>query len=482
MVSPLSAKAGLLDNLVGGLTSSVTGGTEVTIVSDQSETPTLLNSIKDLTDTFTDLQQNLENKEFNLDPLVYATKEHLTQQLQSELLKWLGGQADGQNGEIPFIQNFADYYQEAIEKAATEFIFGDGTYNQCSSAQTHELRTVLYNNFVQEYYDETSTNNQCSEADTLDNMDPGDVLYLAFRSCDAKNTSCQILKETVKLNNAIQEELAISKQKADLSGGFEPTEVCQDIPNASGSGSTQKCYITKPLSVDSHSASFLLGELPALQILDMDEFNEVASSFMTNLTNQVLQGAAGVLGLSGNPDYSVNLFGDSGDLSYADALAQDDVSKYQTSSASVIKNSLKAEKEYQELQQDILDIFDELDVKLTDNSTKFPKCFDLELTDELKTEKDNATTNYAVSSTTISILETLNTQYANATDSSTKLAVMNTYLSYKSQDLFTTSSKVNKLREQYLNIKLAALIDEFLYDIATKRKSCGGTFDYPPSS
>src|SRR5690606_7170621 len=113
--------------------------------------------------------------------------------------------------------------------------------------------------------------------------------------------------------------------------------------------------------------SFNLVEMPGLQLLNMDEFNEIASNLMNNLANQALQGLTGVLGLSGNPEYSSNVFGPEGNLSYVDALIQDNVTAYQTGMPNPISESLKVEQQYYSIQSYILNEIKELEDKLADN-------------------------------------------------------------------------------------------------------------------
>ena len=224
--------------------------------------------------------------------------------------------------------------------------------------------------------------------------------------------------------------------------------------------------------------AYTLGELPFQQLLNMDEFNELVSGFMSNLTNQAITGLTGVLGLGGNDSFSNNSFGANGNQSYIDAMAADDITRYQTYSNNEIKASIKTETKYKSLQQKILDAIKELDDELERNEEEFPDCFDLELTDELQSAKETATTNLEISNTTLAVLQVLDSQYDGATDANTKNAVLSTYSEYKQQGFFRTNFDNQQLEFSYINYDFAEMVDEFKYDTATERYNCGGDFNY----
>ncbi|MEX0912919.1 MAG: hypothetical protein WDZ56_00140, partial [Candidatus Paceibacterota bacterium] len=209
------------------------------------------------------------------------------------------------------------------------------------------------------------------------------------------------------------------------------------------------------------------------------EFNEIASNLMNNLANQALQGLTGILGLTGNPTYSSNVFGEGSNLSYVDALLRDSVNSYQTNMSNPITNSLALEKQYYALQSYILDEIKKLENKLDSNQNQFSACFDLDLTDELKKIKEDSTTEAAIASTTVSILTILDQQYTKAVASaSDRNSVLSTYNNYKSEGFFHTSYQIQELEITFIDLEFAQLVDKFKYDTAVERQRCGGDFDY----
>lgn len=410
-------------------------------------------------------------KEFSLDALARNQAQKLQQQLVADTLKMLGGQLPGQNGKIPFIQDYGEHYQNVIDEAVAGVIFGDELVDQCSERRTYQTRAIVYNWYLEEVRSNGSadgTSNQC-QTDADSSRRSLDKILIAYDSC--KDGICAGLKGQNKAAQAAVNAIDISnRENVD---GYFPVKVC-----TSNEGGGQDCKITSPASLLSDSVSFTLGELPGLQLLNVNELNEIVSGFMSNLTNQAISGITGVLGLSGNSDYSSNVFGPGGNLSYADALANDDISQYQSNQKNPIKEAIKNEAKYKVLQTKILTEITALETKLAKNKSDFPGCFDLKLTTKLATAKTNAISNLEISSTTSAILALLDSQYDNATDPSVKNAVIGTFIQYQSEGYFRTELENQDLELSYINYELAEMVDKFKYETASAKADCGGKFDY----
>lgn len=453
-------------------------GDKVTIVGDVSETSitnTIKNTLSSISSALTAEElSSLNFKETVLDPIAWAVAKELQQQLTGNLLKWLGGQLEGQDGQVPFVQNYSDHYQKIADKVAGDFIFGDELSGLCSEEEDFLVKEAVYDDYVK------SKNSDSGEAmfQCVGEDEDEDVLSSMVRKIATCNTAiCG--QYAGRKNLALRQLQAIENETfiLDQSGGMLPTRVCQDTEGSNGSSSD--CKIVNPLFLAKDSVSFQLTELPGLQLLNMDEFNEVASNLMSNLTNQALTGLTGVLGLTGNSSYgSNNVFGTDGNLSYADALIEDDISNYQSGGKNPTTDSLNAERRYFSLLTNIANEIKDVDNRLVANEAEFSGCFDMELTNDLVLAKEKNISDLAVSSTTLSILEILNSQYENATSNSVKSAVTSTYSDYESQGFFRTDYQNQEFELVYINLEFAEMIDRFKYDMAVKRQSCGGSFDY----
>lgn len=450
----------------------------VKIVSDISE-PAVTTALKT---TLLDINQaiataeitSMNLKEMVLDPISWGMGKELQQQLTSDILKWLGGQLEGQNGQIPMVQDFSEHYGNVLNSVAGQFIFGDELSGRCSEEEDFQVKQAVYewhlsvNSSAPNVFQCQDENNE--QYNTLEKIMRDTV------SCDG-DSICATLKGQKKLAERQANAIANETQILNISKGMLPQRVCRTVNNSDGQSVTD-CKITNPLYLAAESTVFNLVDLPGLSLLNMDEFDEVVSNLMSNLTNQALTGLTGVLGLSGNSSYGSSVFGPDGDLSYADALAQDDISRYQTGGVNPIAESLDSERRYFELQSGILEVIQELEDKLDQNANEFPQCFDMELTSDLQTTKEQSTINLQVSSTTIAILNTLNDQYRNATTSNDRNSAVTTYISYQSQGLFRTDYQNQELVLTFIDLTFADWVDKFKYDTAIRRQECGGDFDY----
>lgn len=466
---------------LGSLGSALGGGDPVRVVLDVAPT-TIANTLKtaliELRTALTGLSiDSLNLKETVLDPIAWNMAKQLQQQLTGNLLKWLGGQLPGQNGQAAFIQNYGKYYAQLSDAVAGEFIFGDQVSGLCSPEEDHQIKVQVYESFVQQRREEEGAIFQCSdEKNTGPESSDLDQMFFGIMSCSDAN--CAGFKAEYKLSVKQLNAFANEKQVLDYSRGMRTQKICQTVAGSGGTGTSTECGLVSPAFLSADTTSFQLAQMPGLQLLEMDEFNEIVSNLMSNLTNQALTGLTGVLGLSGNPTYSRNVFGEGGNLSYVDALIADDITSYQTVTGDPIREALNVEKEYEAMLKKIATELKIIDDKLAADNAEFAGCFDLELTPELEEAKVNNTTGLAIASTSIAILTTLDAQYASSTSASAKGAVMSTFISYKNQGLFRTDYDNQQFKITYLDYTFAEMADKFRYDIAVERQLCGGEFDY----
>lgn len=469
----IDAGTNIVKSFLGG--DSGGSGEVVTIVSDLSETAVTSALQNTLTRLLGDVSagqlQSINLKETVLDPIAWNMSKQLQQQLTGNLLKWIGGELPGQNGEVPFVQDFEEHYGKIVDEIAGEFLFGPELTGSCSPEQDFKARKLVYEYVVAQNSDQLF---QCPnvEADSADDDNLLKRIFTGTVNCTG-NSLCAGYKGQNALARKQAEAVAVERQKLNISGGMKSQEVCKTINDPDGYP-RRKCEIVNPLYLAKDSTSFQLTQVPSLQLLQMDEFNEIVSDLMSNLTNQALTGLNGILGLTSNPNYSSSVFGPNGNLSYLDALAQDDITKYQAVGVSPIKEALTAEQRYFTLQQQILSEIAGLEAKLA----AIQNCSNLTLTDELQTAKTDATVNLNVSSTTLALLVVLDQQYDNAKDANTRSAVTGTFLDYKSQNFFRTEYQNQQLELTYINLTFAQMVDQFEYDIAATSESCGGPFDY----
>ena len=490
------AEAQSTDDILQSILDAVGGGLKVSIVGNTSKPDTATALQGTLSRMFLGTAagelESINLKEMVLDPIAWNLAKKLQQQMTGDVLKWLGGQLPGQNGKVPFVKNYTknnqDILSQVMGRYLTEDMAGDAA-GTCNPEQSFNVRTAILNAYREDVNSaESGTALSCSDASTTGNVQQYSSLAHKLMSdfLECRDETCAFFEGRIE---SYQRALNAQNHEREIrshSRGMEPQRVCREVEDSNGRP-YQECEIVNPLYLAADNASFQLNQVPSLQLLQMDEFNEIVSSFMTQLTNEAVTGISslangidftGVLGLSGNPDYTNLLFGSDGGLSYVDSLTKEDVSQYQSYGTNPIEGALTVEQKNLSLQTFIVNEVTALETKTASNQTTFGSCYDLPLTTELKDTLDDAKVNMQIASTAVTILTTLNQQYTNSTDASTRSAAVSTYVSYKNQDLFSTEQENQNLELTFIDYTFATMVDQFKYDMAVEQQSCGGQFDY----
>jgi hypothetical protein len=468
-----------LGDLLGGLIGGGGGKAQpVRIVQDVSET-TILNTLKtvliEAASALTSLNiESLNLKETTLDPIAWNLAKQLQQQLTGDLLKWLGGQQPGQNGQAPFVQNFAEHYAEVMDGVAGDVIFNDLT-GSCSPAQDFQAQRDAYEAYVRNRTGQEAFSCHNPNATAAANESILERMFKNTVNCDG-TTACASLKGERIVAERIANAVSNEQNILEITGGMKPQRVCGSVTDPDGGTSTD-CRIVNPLFLARDAVSFQLTQVPSLQLLQMDEFNEIVSSFMSNLTNQAVQGLTGVLGLGGNPDFTNKVFGPDGTLSYVDALLQDDIVQYQNPGTNPIKESLAAERRNRTLQTSVRDQVTAVENKNNANKQTYGSCYNLALPSTLAQAKTEAVAAIANSNTAITLLTTLDTQFSSK-EAGARNAALSTYMGYRGQGMFRDEHQNRQFELTFVNYTFAVALDRFKYDLATEQKDCGGPFDY----
>lgn len=473
-----------LGGLLGGLGGAAGGGEPVRVVLDVAPT-TIANTLKtaliELRTALTGLSiDSLNLKETVLDPIAWNMAKQLQQQLVGNLLKWVGGQLPGQNGQAQFIQDYSEYWGKLFDEVTGQILSDNTLSGLCSEEADFQAKVRVYETHVA-----TRSSDQpafsCSDNTTANTSGKSAVARLLAKNLECSDVTCAGFYAEYKQALRVANSFANTNKLTDLTRGMIPQQVCKEeqIPLPNGQTATSRpCKLVSPPFLTPDTVSFYLTQMPGLQLLQIDEFNEVVSNLMSNLTNQAVTGLTGVLGLSGNPNYSRNVFGEGGNLSYVDALIADDIASYQTVVGNPIREALNVEKQYEVMLKKIAAELKIIDDKLAADRVEFAGCFDLELTDELVEAKAENVTSLAIASTSIAILTALDTEYASSTSATAKGAIMSTFITYKNQGLFRTEYENQQFKITYLDYVFAQMADQFRYDIAIERQSCGGEFNY----
>ena len=459
------------------------GGRPVSVVSDSSATSIQrtrnIALIERSNATIAEQITSLTLKETQLDPAAWNTSKQLQQQLTANMLKWLGGQMPGQNGQVPFIQNYSDHWAAVRVNVVGEFISGDKISGLCSEEENFKVKEYVYNSYMQ------SRNNdrpmfQCRENTSAAPGTPtapgiSALDNLLATSLECSDVTCASFYADYKL--AVEEANAFANEDkvTNLTRGMLPQRLCREVSTGTANGTStteRRCDLVNPPFLTADTVSFQMTEMPGLQLLNTDEYNEIVANTMSNLSNQAVQSPTGILGMSGNPAYSFNIFGAGGNLSYVDALGQDNVQDYKPTANSPIKEALRAGQVFAVMLIEILYEVASLEDKLIEESKEFEGCFDVTLTAQLKEAKTMASSSLSVATTSLSILIVLDKEYDAAADASAESAILNAFMGYRNQGLFRVEYQNEQFRVTYLDTVFAEAVANFKIEIEAERQRC----------
>lgn len=457
-------------DVVSGIGGAV-GGEKVHIVLDTSPTTNTMVINSTLSEQWAQLSSglldDLESKESVLDSLAWAMGKNVQQQLTAELVRWLGGQQEGQNGQVPFVQNYDEYYQNIIDDTAAEYLLSEAGDTAACDERTYErVRLGVWSGFKQQREKSQGvygSNLSCEDETTNQHKTILGKLLGDITSC--KDDVCFYFQTSEELNRRARIALEHEKKILDHSRGMIPSKVCQDVMQPDGT--TRKiCELVNPPFLAADATSFTLTEFPALQLLNIDEFDEVAGNFMSNLTNQVVQSGINALlqvGEDGN--------------SYVDNLANEDVSQYQSGGATSITEAIADEGQYNNLLRNIIRIINDEEDSLDEDQESDKQCEDLELSDDLEEIKDDSLAKFNVSSEVLVGLNDLNARYnASTSTASTKSSIINAISRMKNEGLIHSEAENRAFRLTFVNQTFSKAICDFRYERAQCRGD-GGSFD-----
>ena len=223
--------------------------------------------------------QWLVTKERDLDPAAWGMNKKAQQELTAQGLKWMGGQQPGQNGQIPFVQNYSAHNANVTVNVSGDFIFVGNTFNdaaqQCSEEDTFEVRTAVLQAYIKDFGNDTQRNH--CEDESNDDRHPFERIFQNNAGC--RGETCTAMRLNKELRLRIVDAQINEARAVDNGRGFIPQRVCRVINDPDGRP-RQLCEIVNPPSLAADYASFSTIELPGLSLLNVDEFDEVISNFI----------------------------------------------------------------------------------------------------------------------------------------------------------------------------------------------------------
>jgi hypothetical protein len=209
-------------------------------------------------------------------------------------------------------------------------------------------------------------------------------------------------------------------------------------------------------------------------LLNADEANEVIGLLFGNLAKEAVTGVNGLLGLGGNAQFSNNTFGTGGNLSYLDAIRQEQASKQSNSvNGNKIQQALATETKVLELQLAIVDIISTTTTKFASSSKPFigKSCWDLTLPDALSKTLSEVSAKLPKTVGTVITLQDMAETFASTTDSGGQLALLQQLSALQTQGLLSGQAAAIEY-DFFLNSELKVFIADFKKKIAEEVKGC----------
>lgn len=414
----------------------------------------------------------LQQKELVLDPLFYQIAQMALKQLTSNILKFINS---GFNGDPAFITDLNAYLNDAADESAGNFIYGGPTNTTCTPYKL-DVQQALTQQVVKEEGGYASEG-QCTfddpsfdQAAFLDGnfsaggwsawfemvLNPQDSPVGAFAKSNAERVAVE------------GEARSQATTKAIYNNGFKDLESC------TGTGPTRHCTVTTPGSLIQGQANFAL-QIPALDLLNANEFNEIVGSLFSNLATQAFDGVNGLLGLGGNSTYTDNSYGSSGTGSYLDSIGQEstNLSQSTTPGGNQIQQALVTETNVLQSELAIVSAVD--DVTTTYNDAKKPyassSCWTLAVPTQLTSTQNTYVAKVPVTVQTVLTLQNLSDQYDKATGSSQQLQLLQQLTQMQTSGKLEGETAVVQ-NDYLLNSTLKPIIDTFKLDIKKQQQTC----------
>jgi len=455
---------------LGGLLGGVGGADRVQIVGDSSDTGRrnlLANEAARAS------QDRLIFKELTLDGIAWSLVKNISQQMTSSIINWINS---GFKGSPAFVTDLNRFLLDVADQTAGEFIYGSELGFLCEPIE-FQVRVALeaqYRRADRDTYEPLCTLSEV--ADNIDGFLNGDFrqggwpAFFELTVGSNNDPNKAFFNAYAELQSRVGSKQAEETKLLEFGSGLFSMKVCDTVYDTNGQP-RQECEITTPGKVIEGALTFEVGEKGSLTLLQADEFNEIVSALLSQLATQALSGANGLLGLGGNSRYSNNSFGSNGNQSYLAALAAEDISSRQDLSNNEINDAVVAESVYAAMQQEIIDTVTELEDALAEGETDYPGCFDLELTSDLESIKEDAESNLDISNSTLATLQNINNVFLNS-PASQKMEVLNVFNTLKDSDALRTESQNEELRVTFIEGALAAIVADFEDDIDDEIDNC----------
>jgi len=260
------------------------------------------------------VSNNLWVKEYRLDGIAWAIAKQIVSSMVTSLVDWINS---GFKGRPVFVQDFLGFLREAADRAVGEYIQGLGEIGSfiCEPFRL-DIQIAIATQYQRSRINQPAptctltgvlTNIKDFTSGAMGSFDQGgweawfDItsqpeVYTPYGAYLAAEAGAQI-----RILNSKQKEL----EMLNWGDGFLSSQICETVH---GAGTTkEQCFISTPGKVIQEALSFNL-DSGRQSLIAADEIDEIIGALIGQLANTAIQGAAGLLGLSGGTGYTYSGF------------------------------------------------------------------------------------------------------------------------------------------------------------------------------
>lgn len=356
-------------------------------------------------------------KETVLDAIAWQLANAVLKEMIKSVTKWVNS---GFKGSPAFVSDFEGFITDVADKAAGNFIYGNGLQGLCSPFK-FDIKLALHTQYEQT----RDYKAQCTLSSVVNNMENffnGDFLEGGWDgwykvTMEPQNNPYGSLLETsgqlsLKIQGAQTKELSI----LNFGNGF----MSMRDPNCTNNETIEDpntCPIVTPGNVIQTQLNETLN-IPAGRLQVADEINELIGALFSQLVSQALSGAGGLLGLT-ESGYGGNSGG------YFDDL-DDEREPGDTASTTqyAFDKPIEEEEKYVEVLNRIVELLLSAEVYKDETYGEENTCHSGNLTDSLQEALDTMAENLADSSAVLQSLKDFKTDYGLLNATSTPQAAI----------------------------------------------------------
>lgn len=247
-------------------------------------------------------------KESVLDGIAWTLAKQVISQMTTSIVNWINS---GFKGSPSFVQDLQGFLLNVGDQAFGDYLqdLGGPLSFLCSPFEL-DIRIALATTYTRAREGQPNTD-QCSLSGIMANIEDfsnGDFAqggWEAWFQITSKPETYtpygSLLTAQTEAGIRILNKKGEEKTLLEFGDGFLSSKICETVHG--GSTTKENCFISTPGKVIEEALTFQLSTGPR-SLIAADEFNEIISALLGQLSQQAITGAAGLLGLSGGTGYT----------------------------------------------------------------------------------------------------------------------------------------------------------------------------------